>query len=349
MNLLKKLLAFSLCALMIISFSGCHKKNEVAVTVDGIEFTSAYYSCALIFADLDAKAILDEDAKEGETVDYYKKKIDGKKFEEYVKDEAISYLKNIANYKKLCKENKLEIDSGNIAYAESMASYYWDSMGYSKILSENGVSLDTFKNYMADTYYADEYFRYLYGAEGPKAISADELKNALSENYILVNMIEKSISDLSEDELKTEKAKFEGYVSSINKGSKTFSEIYLAENTEDIEDSNEEEKPADKYGQVISAEDTAYASDYYESVKEMAVGEAKLITLEDESAMAVIVKKDISTDSYYLESLDSNLRSLIAGESYKEEMEKSADKLKADINKSAVNRFKVKNIKYPES
>jgi hypothetical protein len=104
---------------MLASFAACHPKDEVAVTVGDVEFTSAYYMCALINADNEARSLVDEalaekkekDDKDSsststatEEVDYYSEKVEGKKYVDWVKARAIENLKQIAAYKIKCKE-----------------------------------------------------------------------------------------------------------------------------------------------------------------------------------------------------------------------------------------------------
>ena len=56
MKLVKKIIALVLGVLMAFSFTGCiHKKGEIAVKINGVEFTSAYYACALINAKTEAQ------------------------------------------------------------------------------------------------------------------------------------------------------------------------------------------------------------------------------------------------------------------------------------------------------
>ena len=53
MKTIRKIAALLLIAVMCLTVTGClHKKDEIAVTIDGIEFTSAYYMCALINANM---------------------------------------------------------------------------------------------------------------------------------------------------------------------------------------------------------------------------------------------------------------------------------------------------------
>ena len=66
MKALKRLFVILLAVAMIVTVVGCHPKDEVAVTIGDFEFTSAYYMCALMAADSEAKSKVDE-AKANET------------------------------------------------------------------------------------------------------------------------------------------------------------------------------------------------------------------------------------------------------------------------------------------
>ena len=80
----------------------------------------------------------------------------------------------------------------------------------------------------------------------------------------------------------------------------------------------------------------------------MAVGEIKIVTVED-SGIALIVKKDITADPYYIEEFDSVLRNDIAGEDYEDDIADYGKKLDCDVNEKSTKQFKVKKIVYPES
>ena len=60
MKMMKKMIALMLVAIMALSFCACHRKDEVAVTIKDVEFTSAYYMCALINADMEAADAAEE-------------------------------------------------------------------------------------------------------------------------------------------------------------------------------------------------------------------------------------------------------------------------------------------------
>ena len=357
----KRIIALALVFLMAVSFVGCHKKNEIAVTVGDVEFTSAYYMCALINADSEAKTKVQEELSEDEQsgteeIDYYSKKIDKKDYVKWVEDKAMESLKTIAAYKLLCKENKLEISKEDASNADMYASYYWSSYGYGAYFEPNGVSQATYTQYMKDSYYAETYFEHLYGAEGEKAIAADEVKTKMNDNFVVANVLTASFtSEMKDDEKTALKDKFNGYLAELQGGKRTFEAIYKEYN--DVKEEEEESHeghdheanphPKDEYASIIGAKDTGYDAEYYDAVKAMATGEMKIIELENNAGLVLVVKQDINADEYYLKTLDMTVRHLIADDEYEKTIEDYAKKLKAEVNDFAVGQFKVKNIVEP--
>lgn len=389
MKNLKRILAAALVLAMALTAAACHPKDEIAVTVGDLEFTSAYYMCALINADSEAKSRVQEELSDDESttdIDYYSKKIDDKDYVTWVEDTAMDYLKKIAAYKTLCKENELELDKEEAENAEYYASYYWSSYGYSSYFEPNGVSEKTYTQYMKDSYYSELYFEHLYGEGGEKEIAADEVKDTMYKNFIIADMLQASFSGLEDDEITETKEQFEKYMEELKAGTKTFEEVYNDYNDIDEEedtdtsssssstasssessstestssdatssegtasDSEEEEEelePLDSYASILGAEDTVYESEHFDTVNKMATNEIKIIELDDDAGIILVVKKDIKADPYYLENLDSTTRHLIADEEFESDIEKYADELELTVNDYAVNQFKVKKIKEP--
>ncbi len=358
MKTAKRILALALVCLMALSFTACHKKGEIAVKINDYEFTSGYYACALVFADTQARSIVEENLDEDEdttNIDYYKHKVEDTDYVKWVEETALTNLKAIAAYKENCDQNKLELEEDTVELALANAEYLWDSYGYSLLLEPNGVGKQTFIDYTTDSYYADLYFDFLYGADGAKAIAAEDVKKELTDNYVLANVIEVDFSGMGEEDKTAAREKMVGYESALKAGSRTFEEIYLEHNDISAEDHTHEEaeegelEPQDHHASVLGAEDTDYASDYYEDAKKMEMGEVKLITLEDEAGLVLLVKKDISSDPYYLDNLDTTLRNALKGDEFTEDTAEYAEKMEITVNKSAVKQFKVKKIEYPEA
>lgn len=358
MKNLKRMIASALTLLIVCSFAGCHKKNEIAVTIGDVEFTSAYYMCALINADSEAKSLVNESLSENEQsedIDYYSQKVEDKEYVTWVEDTAMDNLKKIAAYKTLCKNNEVEPDKDDISQAETYASYYWSNYGYSAYFEPNGVGEATYTQYMTDAYYSEAYFEHLYGKDGEKAVAEDKVLEKMYNSFLVADVLQASFTSSDTDDTKAAlKTKLEGYVTALSNGKKTFEEVYKEYNNVTDEDDTsstdtEEKQPKDKYASILGAEDTAYESDHYETAKKMNVGEVKLVTLEDDAGYAIILKQDIKADDYYKDTLDMTVRHLIADDEYEKDIEEFVKTLSTDVNNYAVKQFKVKKIKEPET
>lgn len=354
MKNIKRIFAAALILVMALTVAACHPKDEVAVKIGDIEFSSAYYMCALINADSEAKSKVQEELSEDEAssdVDYYSKKLDDKDFVTWVEDTAMDSLKEIAAYKTLCKENDLEIPEEDAANAEAYASYYWSSYGYSAYFEPNGVGQSTYTQYMKDSYYASLYFEHLYGEGGKKEIAADTVKTKMNDNFVIADILEVSFSEKTDDEITALKEQINGYAADLKNGKRTFEEIYKDYNgtTDETEEETEsdEPQPKDKYASILGSSDTAYASDHYDDIKAMAAGEVKVIELDEDEGLVLAVKQDILDDSYYLDTLDMTVRHLIADEEYEKDIKEYAAKMDCEVNNYAVKQFKVKKIVEP--
>lgn len=354
----KRILALLLAVVAMLSFTACHKKNEIAVKIGDIEFTSAYYMCALVNANFEAQnkvyETLSDEEKSGEkAVDYYSKKIDDKKYSEWVKDRAIELLKEKAAYQMLCKENKVDLLEDIANNATAYASYYWSSYGESQYYEPNGVSYDTYIKFLKDTAYSESYFSSVYGKDGEKAIDSETVKTEMYKNFMIANVLDASYTDsMTDDEKAALKEKILGYEADLKAGTKTFEQVYNEFNgIEETEETQTEEtdtpSPKDKYATVIGKEDTSYAFDHFETVEKMQVGEVLVIELEEEAGFMLVIKQDIKADDYYIENLDSTTRHLIADEEFEKLVDDYAKKIKVEINKYAIGQFKVEKIVQP--
>ncbi len=353
MKLIKKLTALFLVCLMALSLTGCHKKGEIAVTINGYDFTSAYYMCAFVNAYLQGQQevmieLSEEEAQE--EIDYSKQKIDGKKFEDWVKDTAIDTLKKNAYFKGLCAEKKIEMTDDYKADNEYYASLYWSSYGYSELFEPNGVSLETFTDYMVDETYAELYFEKTYGENGEKEIPAKEIKSKLHKDFMIANILEYNhSSDAKADELTKNIKKFKEYAADLEAGKTTFEKVYNEFNhikEEDKEEEDHEEhdhaEPKDALATVIDAD-----HDNYSDIKKMDIGEIKFIEKKDKAGCLLIIKQDIKADDFYLEDMDMQIRHLLKDDEFNKQTDEEYKKLSAEINKYAVNQFKVKKIVEP--
>lgn len=361
MKNIKRAFAAIIVAVMALSFTACHKKNEIAVTAKDVEFTSAYYMCALINADSEAKSkvqeSLTEEEQKAEEINYYSKKIDDKEYKTWVKDKALEYLKDIAAYKLLCSENKVEIDKDLTANAEYMSEFYWNNYGYSMMFEPNGVSKETYLKYSADAAYSEAYFNHLYAKDGKKEISAKDVKAEIHGSYVIAEQLSASYTSEMTDKEKTAlKKKLQKYVKDLNDGKTTFEKVYNDYNAvketdkkeENTAEDEETSKPKSEHAQIFGKEGTNYESEHYDTVKKLKTGVAKLIELEDKSGFILLVKQDIKADDYYLEALDSAARHTLKDDEFKKTVDEYKKSFELDVDSYAINQFKVDKIVEPD-
>ncbi len=387
MNTIKKVLSLLLVGVMLLSFAACHPKDETALTIGDVKITSALYMYALINADGEAMTKVDEalaeeeedtssdttaDTSSTETVDYYSEEIDGKSYTNWVKDRAIEICTEFAAYETLCNENDVTLSEEDQEQIDYYTQYYWSYYGYQLIYETNGVSFDTFKKGFTYSYLFSAYFEHLYGEGGEKEVAADEVAEAMAENFVIADLLEASTTDLEETELAELKTKFNGYVTRLNAG-ETFEAIYneyyeIEEedtvDTEDTastdsssdetasdetaEDTEEEEvlEPQDPYASLLGSEETDYADALFDTVKAMTVGEIKLVEDEENETISIVIKGDIMADEYWTENLNMITISLLKMEEFEADVEEYTEGLSVKKNSYAINRFKVKNIDY---
>lgn len=376
MKLIRNILSIALVLVMALSAAACHKKDEIAVTVNGFDYTSAYYMCALINAYSEGQSEVQTAMGDDFTsdTDYFKQKIDGKKFEEWVKNRAIEILEEIGTYQKLCKDAKIELSDEMMSNAQYMAYYYWYYYGYSEYFEPNGVSYNTYSQFTVDSYYTELYFTHIYGEGGEKEIASADVETKLYSDFLIADLIEVTFSSETDEEKEEIKTKLDGYLKDLQDGKKTFEEVYndynqveeteeetehedaetdttteAEDETTESEDETEDEtlEPLDSYAQVLGAEDTGYDHDHFDTISKMATNEVKLITKDDGAGYILVVKKDIKADPYYRENLVSIVRHLLKDTEFNKDMAEQFKTAKTDISKYAVNRFKVKKIQEP--
>ena len=378
MKTLKKALAIVLAVVFVLSLAACHPKDEVAISAGDYKITSAMYSYFLTMADSEAKSLINSSDKydtKAKGFSYYKQKIDDKPFETYVKDLAIENCLRYIALEKLSKDAKLKISDEDKKSWESTADYYWN-YAYGPVLIENGVGYATYKKiFMNDALY-NEYFEFTYGKGGEKEISVDSIKKAMQENYSAVYMITHDYSKEEKPDVEAISKSLDKYVASLKDG-KAFADVlaeYNKDNKKETSSSTttstttssttstttattsssttsssekEEKKPKDSDITILSKYEDTYGATYfdkYADVEKLEADEVVLIHDEDAKTYYIVVKKDINADEYYLDDLTDEIRYLLKSDEYNKFIKDTASKLDYEVNKFAVNQFKVKKI-----
>lgn len=215
MKALKRILAFTMAVLMIMSLAACSKKDSVPKTLshewsyktDSAEYAIGVYIFSLYSAydnaygiiqsakgeEFDANAsILDYQGTFDETGEVYL-------CSDWVKLEADRITKNLIALDEKIREYGIELDEEVVAsyrqqaendwylgpYYEQYLAYGYSAVPYKDTFEPFGIS---FESFYISTYLAsakqNALFDYFYKKDGVKAVPDDEIKAFFEENYV---------------------------------------------------------------------------------------------------------------------------------------------------------------------
>lgn len=366
---IKSFLAIMICVFMAFSLTSCHPANEVAVTVGGVDISTSLYLCMLIQADGEARSTVDEDIAETEEakseagVDYFSKNIDDVKYVDWVNARTLELCQSYAAKLLKFEESDLELDEENKSSIETLSQYYWNNYGYGSLYVPNGVSIETYKEYLSLSYIEDAYFRSLYGQGSKGELSEKNIKDTLNDNFVLAydlsaEYLESSTGEeASDEEIATMKAQLEGYKKRLEKG-ESFKTIYneyndITEKDQDTTDDTAGEKyasPADSLASVLGGEETTSPSVLFNTVKKMKTGSIQIIDDDEQSTFHLVVKLDILDDPYYYkgDTYYNTVAYLIKGDAFTEEVTKYAKTLTVKKHSFALGALSPKKLVYPK-
>lgn len=365
MNMLKKTVALLLAVVFVFTLGACHQKDEVAVESGKYKITSAMYSYYLYFADLEAKNLISESSSyntSAENFSYYKQTIDGKSYNDYVKDLALDKCIYNITLQKLCDEKNLKLSDEETQNYKNMATAYWNYY-LGTALSANGVSYSTYEKIQLNDALYNLYFENVYGKGGDKEVDDSSIQSTLEKNYAAIYMIEHNYSDEDDADTAAIQKDLEAYKAMLEDG-KAFDEVlaaYEKANSDDSDDKDDadkdddkdedkdEEKPKDENIVIITNyEDTntgiASNVDYFDDVAKMEKDAVQILHDTENKTFRLIVKKDITTDSYYKDNLTTDILYSLKQDEFDDFIAEYKATIKYDVSKYAINQFKVKKI-----
>ncbi len=351
----KRFFGLILCFALMLGLTACRRVNERALYIGEEDFSAGFYSCALVFADMEGQQKVYDTLGEEAAANYLNQTLDGVDYKTWVKNRAIETCKEFAVFKGICEELMLNTDKYSNEFLET-ADLYWEYYGYSEMMMENGVGRGTFRSYIGIDAYRNTYFDFIYGEGGKKEIPADEITANLAENYIIANIINEDLTGKTEAEVKELTEKLEGYAKRIREGEK-FEKIYSeATGTTYTEDANVKDTFSYNLATVLGSDKTVYTSDLFSDAAAMKNGEVKLITkvanegTEGETTTLYLVfKADVLGEANTkLDDLKSAVRHYLKDEEFEKDLKSTTDNLTVEINEKVTKQFKVEKIKYPQ-
>lgn len=352
-NILKRTITLLICVCLVLSFAGCHKPGELAVTVGDEEFSSGFYACAFLSASVTAQnRVYDETGNTSiSDKELFAKTIDGTPYAEWVKKQALEICKQMVAAKQLCEQNTVDT-AKYIESAKTTAESEWKAN--TEYFEKNGIGLESYKKFCAYEQYSNAYFDYLYGEGGPEEVTDDVLNKYITDNYVYVNAIDADVTKMDETKLAEQEKKFNGYIDRIKKGesfAKIYSEVMESTYTEDTTDDG---TFSNTYGIVWGNKDTSYESDYFDKVKEMEQNSFKIITddttVQGYKYMILIYKGNIlSEKNTNLETIKGVALSDMKGDEFTEKLNKQTQSVTAVENEKSTKQFKVDKVYLPDT
>lgn len=118
----------------------------------------------------------------GITKDYFNQKVDGKTFDEYLSDYALTATKEYAAVVDKFNELGLTLSDDDIKSINDSISSTWDSQG--EFYESEGISKESVKLALKGSKMREELFDYYYAEGGEEAVSDDEMVKYLDDNYL---------------------------------------------------------------------------------------------------------------------------------------------------------------------
>jgi len=301
MKNLKKLTAVSLTVAMLAAFSGCGDQSWSYKT-DDVSLSAGTYIYNLLNGYYEAYDKVDTP---DEAEDILKEEVTDsdddttKTVEQFALDTADEETTKMIAVEELFKKYNLELDEGDYETYKGYTSQVWSSM--KQTLEDYGISEKSFEYCYAEySVKSNQVFEYLYGKDGEKYVTDDELIKYYKDKYTGYAYFSLSMTDYddegnavpkSDDEIKKAGEAFTAYADLINKDKKDYKDVVL-QYTEDYSLTNDP-----TYSGSYDKEESNIAEDVAASLDKLKEGQAEFVQSgEGEDAIYYLVYKPV-TDS----------------------------------------------------
>ncbi len=273
---IKKIAALGCAAAMLGSLTACGEKTTWGAVIDGVQIPAGVFIYYLDTANYEARQKLGEQtdtsadlspegaaAQSSETVTLplYSSQIDGVDSKQWIYDRATELMQEYAAVEAKFDEYGLTLSDDDKQSAQVYLDQIWDYAG--DYYTSMGVSENSYKSVFLNSSKRQKLFETIYSEGGEKAVSDDEIKTYLDENYALINYIDVELKDGEGNLLKSEgKAErmdmLNSYMERYNNG-EDFDELNAEYVTyyENLKKAAEETAAAEEAANAETADDTA--------------------------------------------------------------------------------------------
>lgn len=342
-NVVSKILVLGLVGAMTLGVTSCGDTSW-ALKIDGEKLPAGIYLMN------QNKAL--QEATENEDFDSTKKdmwdnKIDDKSLENWVNDQAKVLIKRYVQVEKMFEEKGLELTEEDLQNIEYNVEGYWAYISdtYEKL----GVSKESYSKIVENSMKETSLLNSIYGAEGEKALSDDEIKKYYEENYRKVNIATYSTVDsttgeaLSDDKKKEVETKANEALTRLQNGENI--KTIIAETNQTTDDGSTEESTEvteeSTQIEIKKEENTTISDDLAKQIFEKAVVGQPILLSDDNGYYIVMSYDNKLSDESFKERKDSLLYEFKYDE-FTQYIDEQAQSLSVEENKNALNTFKAK-------
>lgn len=205
---IKKIAALGCAAAMVSSLTACGEKTTWGAVIDGVQIPAGVFIYYLDTANYEAQQKLNEQtdtsadlspegaaAQSSETVTLplYSSQIDGVDSKQWIYDRATELMQEYAAVEAKFDEYGLTLTDDDKQSAQVYLDQIWDYAG--DYYTSMGVSENSYKSIFLNSSKKQKLFETIYSEGGEKAVSDDEIKTYLDENYALINYIDVELKD----------------------------------------------------------------------------------------------------------------------------------------------------------
>ncbi len=210
---IKKITAVAAAAAVMSSMTACGENTTWCATIDGSDIPAGIFIYYLQSAYYSAQSKLNEEnsassdavaSADGTTTTaaVFSSQIDGKDAKTWIYDEATKSMQEYAAIEAKFTELGLTITADEKDAAKVYCDQTWDYAG--EYYTKMGISEKSFTSLYLNSQKRDKVFKTIYSEGGEYAVSDDEIKTYLDENYAMINYIAMELKDGSGNLLKSD-------------------------------------------------------------------------------------------------------------------------------------------------
>ena len=343
MNWMKRLTAIALCGALVASLAGCSGADTTWIAKYGdTKLPAGVYIATMMDVYSEAKYRVPD-----QKGDLLSQQIDEVNADEWICNETMNRVKEHIAIDQLFDEMGLSFTEEQQKQIDDSFTYQWGML--QKIYELNGVGETSLKLNLENNAKVNVLFQAIYGKDGTKAVSDEELLDKIEQDYaktqyILLSKVDNTGTALPEDKLATVKELAESYLARAQAGEKILDLILeeekrTAENPDDVH-SHEDETIHDA---LVSKENSNFPKEFVEAIFQKELNEPFLV--ETEEYLFVATRLSVR-DEKMLESLRNTALLSLKSEEFQKDLEDRANSLEnVTINEGAVNRYTPKKIR----